>query len=381
MTERIPDIVDRLVSREHYVDVRPLAAERFARGDIGFAADLGTAILSRTDGSLAPRIHPVTGEALRSTFGEYWTRSLLDFLIDTAPEHLDEFVRLACHPAGGRYDLAAYAAHLLVLEHRKRPEQLDAVFQTGACDDLCACLVHEFLMQDGDLDDVPAARQWAGGARGRHHPLGSLPLALTDLERVGNHIPYRHAIESAQRTRVTGNPLPVLSDTTVDPDLVHRLVRVARSWTAQSNATTDTGRFHSTVPIDPALVPDLLRTLGRACIEEYGTACDPGWTLPACSLTPEQVWRSLAWSSSRGGCYGPGEHNAYARLATWETLRALTDSPEDAPVPDVERRVRQCLWFTFDNPSWFYSAGRDLSVIALTPDRRTLTLFAATDTD
>jgi hypothetical protein len=41
-----------------------------------------------------------------------------------------------------------------------------------------------------------------------------------------------------------------------------------------------------------------------------------------------------------------------------------------------------CVWMTFDPTSaWFYEAPWDLAVIAFRPDRMSLAVLAATDTD
>jgi hypothetical protein len=48
----------------------------------------------------------------------------------------------------------------------------------------------------------------------------------------------------------------------------------------------------------------------------------------------------------------------------------------------VEQRARECTWYRFTAPTdWFEQVAWDVGLTVLTPDRRQLTVLAATDTD
>jgi hypothetical protein len=94
------------------------------------------------------------------------------------------------------------------------------------------------------------------------------------------------------------------------------------------------------------------------------------------------VWAVLYEQSLWGGPSGHGRGAAYSRAAAWGALAALCGATGD--LEDVERAATQCAWLLFDADSTWYlrvNESLDVGIAVLWPDRQTVALLAATDSD
>ncbi|MER5969324.1 DUF6183 family protein [Streptomyces sp. NPDC002055] len=75
--------------------------------------------------------------------------------------------------------LDRYAASLLASS--QPVEELAVSFSGNASEELRACLVHELMFRGADVTETPGIAGWATSPHWRHHPLGWLPLTLSDV--------------------------------------------------------------------------------------------------------------------------------------------------------------------------------------------------------
>jgi hypothetical protein len=115
-----------------------------------------------------------------------------------------------------------------------------------------------------------------------------------------------------------------------------------------------------------------------ACVEGLG----PSARLEIARRPLTDIWQMLFSTASMGGVYGPGAHGAFGRRATWWSLAGLGGAPVGASAEEVERCAVESTWFHFECDSdWFHNEIYDYGIAALSPDRRRITVLAATDTD
>ena len=117
--------------------------------------------------------------------------------------------------------------------------------------------------------------------------------------------------------------------------------------------------------------------------------------LPAGSLNAALV--TANWSVSRlpasgalgalfgaahgGGAYGRREWGAYARLHAWQSLGALAGCAPTASAEAVAAEALRCEWFEFGGTDWFAHIAGDLGLMCVRPDRLSVALLAASDSD
>ncbi|MFI6102139.1 DUF6183 family protein [Lentzea sp. NPDC051213] len=234
-----------------------------------------------------------------------------------------------------------------------------------------ACLMHELVLRG-----VPVP----GGTRG-DHPLAWLPLTRSSLEEHVDLPEYEddgHAIytrpqgPTGGRTVVAGAQVPVATETACPK---HTTAAVD-GWTEGSNGCIEARGFEFAEPLDVELLPNVLLSLGLQCTDGETKRF---WVADS---TPAEVWRTLFAASSLGGACNAGAYGAYGRLAAWRSLAGLVGLEESASAAEVESRAGEWSWYQFDPETcWFEGVDWDLAVVAVSPDRTSLTVLAATDTD
>ncbi|MFK8851038.1 DUF6183 family protein [Streptomyces sp. Ac-502] len=374
MTEQIQKIVTELPSLEDVTGVWAVVDDRFAQGDAAFPADLGIALV-RTYG---PE-------------GQMWQYSsvfdhLLRLLATTAgPENAAQALRLVSSAEVTGRKLDRYTASLLASSHEAT--DLTVAFTGHASEELRACLVHELVLRGVVVEETPGIAGWATLPHWRHHPLGWLPLTLSDVEGLadlpsyGTHsssysMPYGPS-ESRELVVSANARVPSVEETTTQATATAMATAVA-IWAEESNGRIEARIFDLAEPLDAGSVPNTLLGLGLECLHGAGERT----TLSVAVRSPAQAWRVLFAAASTGGAYNSGSYGAYGRLAAWQSLAALAGSPACATSSEVQARVWNCTWHVFDaDTKWFEQVAWDIGLAALAPGHRQLAVLAATDTD
>ncbi|MER6200251.1 DUF6183 family protein [Streptomyces sp. NPDC001586] len=373
MDDRIQRIVTALPDLTKVTDVWAVADGRVAQGDPAFCADLGIALADAYGSGQVWQY--------RSVFGH-----LLRLLATTpGPANAAQALRLVSAKAVTSRKLDRFTASLLA--SGQEAGALAAAFTGPASEELRACLVHELVLRGVAVAETPGVAGWATSPHWRHHPLGRLPLTLSDVEGVPDLPRYgprgsSHSIpfgpsESRALVKAAGAHVPSAEEATTEASAT-AMARAVANWAEESNGRIEARVFDLTAPLDPVFLPNTLLALGLECLRGAGGKA----ALSVSVLAPDQAWAVLFAAASTGGAYNSGSFGAYGRLAAWQSLAALAGCPEDAAVGEVEARVRDCVWHGFDaGTKWFEQVAWDIGLAALAPDRRRLAVLAATDTD
>ncbi|MEV6974410.1 DUF6183 family protein [Kitasatospora sp. NPDC093806] len=374
MADQIQKIVTELPDLRNVKGVWAVADDRVARGDAAFAADLGIA-LAGTYGSGEPVWQ------YRNVFDH-----LLRLLTTTAgPGNVAQAARLVSSAEVADRKLDRYAASLLAA--CQEAEDLAVAFTDSASEELLACLVHELVLRRVVVERTPEIVGWATSRHRGQHPLGWLPLTLSELERSadlprhsvrgrGQSIPYDPS-ESRELAVLADVDVPSWEETTTEATAA-AMGKAVEGWIADSNGRVEARVFELADPLEARSVPNALLGVGLECLHGVGD----GAALSVAVQPPAQAWRVLFAAASTGGAYGSGSFGAYGRLAAWQSLAALAGSPEGATPDEVEARVRGCVWHGFAaDTKWFEQVAWDIGLAALAPGRRRLAVLAATDTD
>ncbi|MFB7180735.1 DUF6183 family protein [Streptomyces sp. NPDC056257] len=373
MADRIQRIVTGLPDLTKVTGVWAVADGRVAQGDPAFCADLGIAL----------------ADAYGS--GQMWQyRSVFDHLLRllaTTPgsENAAQALRLVSSKAVTSRKLDRFTASLLA--SGQEAEDLAAAFTGPASEELRACLVHELVLRGVAVEETPGIAGWATSPHWRHHPLGRLPLTLSDVEglpdlprygpRGSSHSMPFGPSERRAPVKAAGAPVPSVQETTTEAAATAMACAVA-NWAEESNGRIEARLFDLAAPLDAESVPNALLTLGLDCLS--GAGRKPALSVSV--LPPDRAWAVLFAAASSGGAYNSGSYGAYGRLAAWQSLAALAGCPEGAATSEVEARVRDCVWHGFDaGTKWFEQVAWDIGLTVLSPDRRRLAVLAATDTD
>jgi hypothetical protein len=63
-------------------------------------------------------------------------------------------------------------------------------------------------------------------------------------------------------------------------------------------------------------------------------------------------------------------------------MAGLVNAPHGDPIPSIADRAEQCQWLYFEASSeWFWQVAWDFGLVVIRPDRKSLAILAATDTD
>jgi len=267
-----------------------------------------------------------------------------------------------------RYGLAEVAEWLAIGQPR---EHLMAVFLNAqASDELAACLLQETALRY----DASAAEGYAQRLRAAGHPLAELPLRPTPAEH-GLGLPcYRGPSEggppeggpSGER-QSEADGIQVVATEIEWPEAPVAL-GVFQGWETEAKLL----RLERPVAGDD-FGASLLRGLGlQSAASSFAGVRFAGVRFAGVRRVESgDVLRTLFRAAAGGGPYGPRIHGAYGRLAAWRSLGALFGVQE-----------KECLWL-FYTSDWHLHVHpcMDIGIAALRPDRRTVAILAATNSD
>jgi hypothetical protein len=285
-----------------------------------------------------------------------------------------------------------YLASLLA-SGQERDTLVTLIEQHGSDDrlrELLSCLLHEAVLRGLPAAQEPALTQFAATLRAASHPLARLPLTPLDSERgfcahLPTHrlggssgtLPFGPGLTTTERVPACEEAAFDVRETTTDAQATMIKGPVAQ-WQQDSNGMSEARVFAVLVPFsNERQAHDLLLSLPLDCIEgvqehEVGVA----------SVRPDEVIGRLFAAAAKGGAYPSERWGAYGRLAAWESVCGLVGAPADADLPAVDRVDRVCQWWWFEaTTEWFQRVAWDLGIMAVRPDRRTVAVLAATDTD
>jgi uncharacterized protein (TIGR02996 family) len=251
------------------------------------------------------------------------------------------------------------------------------------------CLLHELVLRGRDPSAFPGAAAHAALMRERGHALSWLPLApLAPDAGLAPFLPQFGGAGSwsAGGAPTTGPTLPnqtpggaegplVLASGKVAPDAP--LFAAVRGWSDESNGSLEGAWFR----LDRPLIPEAVggSWFARLPADVTGGALPDRWTVNP--LPPGGALGRLFGAAHSGGAYGRGEWGAYGRLHAWRSLGALAGCDPNAAPEAVAAEAARCEWFEFGGTNWFVEIAWDLGLVCVRPDRLTVGLLAATDTD
>ncbi|WP_406468708.1 DUF6183 family protein [Streptomyces sp. NBC_01594] len=262
VADQIEKIVTELPDLKDVTGVWAVADGRAAQGDAAFAADLGIA-LARTYGS----------------GGQIWQyRSVFDHLLrllatTNGPDNDAQAVRLVSSAEVARSKLDRYTASLLASSHEAT--DLAAAFTGRASEELRACLVHELVLRGVAVEKTPGIAGWATSPHWSHHPLGWLPLTLSDMEgsadlpsysiRGSSHsMPYGPS-ESHELAVIASARVPSAEETTTAATAT-AMAKAVANLAEEANGLIEAREFDLAEPLDAESVPKALLTLGLECL-------------------------------------------------------------------------------------------------------------------
>ena len=275
------------------------------------------------------------------------------------PDRVGDVQRLAAQgKAWGevRYELAEVAEWLAVGQPE---EHLMAVFQTAqASDELAACLLQETALRY----DATAAEPFAARLRAAGHPLADLPLRPTPAER-GLGLPsHRDPSGAGHSHSEPGIQTPgiAVAATELEWPEANRALSAFRGW------ETEARLFRLERPV-------AAYEFGVSLLRGLGVPSAASGLAEARTAGTGDVLRTLF-----SGAASSGRRGAYGRLASWEALGALVGVPRKEAEPVAERS----LW-RFYTSDWHLRVhpSADVGIAALRPDRRTVAILAATNSD
>jgi hypothetical protein len=224
--------------------------------------------------------------------------------------------------------------------------------------------------------------------RERNHPLAWLPRKLFPPDAdLGPYLPRfgPGAGFGVGGTYATGVPLSDPPGGAVGPAAASEpvaseslLFAAVAGWEEESNGLLEGVLFRLDRPLDVGAV-------GRSWFAALpadslgGSTRGAGWFVNR--TTAAGALARLFGAASGGGAYGRCEWGAYGRLHAWQSLGALAGCGPDASAEAVADEAARCEWLAFGGTDWFYQISPDLGLLCVRPDRRTVALLAATDTD
>lgn len=253
--------------------------------------------------------------------------------------------------------------------------------------DFRCCLLQELILRGNPLAGLPGVERFADWMRTRNHPLAWLPLALQSIEATVSDylphysaggsscaLPYGPSSEVEKSLPIGGEPIAACAEP-CPSDLIGAVVQ---NWQAQSNGMFEVRVFRAERPLcETDLSVAFLRSLN---LDSLAGAKEDG--IRAERISPDEVFNVLFAAASTGGAYNSGLYGAYGRLEAWRSMAGLTGAVPEAGVEAIAAVAENCIWASFDASSdWFCQVAWDIGLLAVRPDRTSLAVLAATDTD
>lgn len=282
-------------------------------------------------------------------------------------------------------------------------EVLEAVIAEAprAAREIAAGWLHESVYYGAEPLAAPALARFAAQLQAEGHPLGRVPLRLTELEQeMGRSAPHLSATGVG-----SWGIRPTSWDEVIDPRpacaATWREVKDA-AWAATvagifltpgvvCNARVEARRWVLAEPIDAAqLGAPLLRALQPDCVtglleddEDLNSAVDPATArVFARPATVTEVVARLLSLAIGWRCYGTYNGVGTGRARTFAGLAALCELPPGSAWEAIEAAARARRWALFRvEGRWFEQVCEDFGVMALDPSGRRVAVVAETDTD
>jgi len=302
--------------------------------------------------------------------------------------------------APGRVDRRRLLASRLVLNQPRQAvlEVMARHEEDRDMEPLLFLLVQELVVQGYDQESPLLGRLHERMVALRH-PLGWLPLRLTEVEPLRADGRRTRAVHQykvyASKAHAPWGPwqfrdaVPFLEgpeacqirtwETTTGDELA-RISSVVQNWRAESRGKVEARSFALSRKVAPEeLEQNLLLRLHTCRALDLPKGPD-GFSVDP--LAPEQAFAILWNAAANGGELNEGCFGAYGRLRAWQSMGALAGCQDYASIDEVLERSRETSWFFFAAHSrWFYGIGEEFGLLALRPGGRALALLAATDTD
>jgi uncharacterized protein (TIGR02996 family) len=250
-----------------------------------------------------------------------------------------------------------------------------------------SCRLHESVLREFSPSAISGAIDHAARMRERGHPLAWLPLTLLGPDgELPRRVPrFGTAGTMSYGTLRAGDPLPIRAlgpdvPAVIGSDLLapdSHAFAAMRGWAEESNGHLEGHVFRLDQPLDAAAVGRLW--FSRLPADSLNAALvNAHWSVNR--LPTSGALGALFGTAHEGGVYGRREWGAYGRLHAWQSLGTLAGCAPTAPAEEVSVEAVRCEWFDFGGTDWFNHM-EDLGLICVRPDRRTVALLAATDTD
>jgi uncharacterized protein (TIGR02996 family) len=250
-----------------------------------------------------------------------------------------------------------------------------------------SCLLHELVLREHNVPAIAGGNDHYAAMRLRNHPLAWLLPELLPVE-AGISLYLPRFGPTAWGTNVS-EPTNLSPPPDRSASLASRVIgaenpspnsaawAAVRGWQEESNGKLEAWVLN----LDEPAAPD---HLGAAWIRRLGDESlsdlfGPG--LRIVPVTPAPAWQLLFCCAQSGGAYGRREWGAYGRLHAWQSFGWLAGVDHGMSMEWVAHQAQQCAWFSLGGTDWFFDLAWDLGLIALRPDRMSLAILAATDTD
>jgi uncharacterized protein (TIGR02996 family) len=247
-----------------------------------------------------------------------------------------------------------------------------------------SCVVHELVVRERNL--TPTARTHATAMQKQAHPLTWLPLHLLPVESdLANYVWRLSPPHTYRSLPVPATPpqIPVAAvSSAATPTVVNVIVpdeesvvfAAFRSWIYESNGTEIAAQFQL----------DRLANSDQLGVDWFGSLPTPPLGGEGLRVSRTSAPAILAWlfsAAQSGGAYAHGEWGAYGRLHAWQSFGWLAGIEETADADTIAAEAEQCEWLSFGGTAWFHQICWDLGLICIRPDRLSVAVLAATDTD
>jgi hypothetical protein len=256
----------------------------------------------------------------------------------------------------------------------------------GAAFEGAACLLHELVIRRRAANLICDTLERE--MRRREHPLAWLPPWLLPLEsEIPRYLPHFTPTGGGFTSpHNEGQPLDTAPTAPADVPVVLSSETIAesaplfsavRGWAEESNGLLEGKLFRLDSSL-PALVGgEWFADLPADSLA--GALTEPQWAINR--RTPAEAFAQLFAAAHTGGAYGRREWGAYGRLHAWQSFGALAGCAARVDTVSISAEAGRCEWFSFGGTDWFYQIADDLGLICVRPDRLSVALLAATDTD
>jgi hypothetical protein len=244
------------------------------------------------------------------------------------------------------------------------------------------------VIRGRDHSAVRAVGTHITAMRERRHPLAWLPLRLLPVEsELGPYLvqfgpagSYGHAgtdpVPAGRIPAASTAPGPSVVAVSNPPQSSEAGAAI-RSWQIGSNGMLEVAEFR----LDRPLMTEHVGADWFAALPVQSVTPTPQRRLTVSHVPPSYALGVLFSAAQSGGAYPPGDFGAYGRLHAWQSFGWLAGVEPGADAETVAEVAAGCAWFAFGGTDWFFEIAWDLGLICVRPDRLSVALLAASDTD